>query len=69
MELLDVEFKSLNGRVVRINEADSYDDHELICEVGLNFNLEESGKEAPAQLKNLLKYLSTFGQEMIANAS
>jgi len=69
VELLDVEFKSLAGRVVRINEADSYDDHELVCEVGLNFNLEKSGNEAAGQLQGLLEYLSTFGQEMIASAS
>ncbi|WDD99649.1 response regulator [Thalassomonas actiniarum] len=69
VELLDVEFKSLIGRVVRINEADSYDNHELACEVGLNFNFEKTNKAGSEQLNNLLKYLSTFGQEVIASAS
>ena len=69
IELIDVEFKSISARIVRINETESYNENELACEVGFTFDIEKTGKEGIAQLNDLLNYLSTFGEEVIANAS
>lgn len=68
IDLLDVDIKSLTSSIVRINAAESHDSEELICEIGLSFPTDDSKPDSELKLDRLIEYLSTFGQEMIANA-